>query len=76
MTTVKKSAAKKAAGKSNQATRDNSADHIIDVPVGGNGLVEGKPAKAKKLSTEDRLEALIAFLKKHGLHFDGAGIEE
>lgn len=49
-------------------------DHIVDVYVGG--AAEGKPAKAKKLSTEDRLEALIAFLKNHGLHFDGAAIEE
>lgn len=103
MTTAKKSATKKAAGKRkvhdaqhNQAMKQTEHqaieqagqaghaqggqtgsadhDHIVDVYVGG--AAEGKPAKAKKISTDDRLEGLIAFLKKHGLHFDGAAIEE
>lgn len=69
MTTVKKSATKKIPSK--------SASHVDALPNEDTQSPEDvKPAKAKKLSTDERLEALIVFLKQHGLHFDGAAIEE
>lgn len=81
MTTVKKSVTK-ASGKRvirhdaqhNQAAEMQPQQFGGIVTTGAAGGVESP--KAKKLSTDERLEALIAFLKKHGLHFDGAAIEE